>query len=322
MANKEGGKLKLLHIVDILREYTDEEHSITTNELIKHLQEFGDSSERKSIYRDLEILEYYGLDIENNKKGQISLYSREFELSELKLLVDAVSACKFINKTEAQTLVEKIMKLGSYHQRQQLRRQVVVTERAREKSGSYFVIDEIHRCIEGDCKMTFTYFQWNEKKRLVPLHKGKVYKVSPCFLVWDHEYYYLVAIDEDGGRLKHYRVDKIQDAALVDERRSKEVKKVNRKDYTSKRFGMFDGETMHVTMRAPKQMAGVFIDRFGTGVIIHVDGEDILVTTEITISRQFFGWLTGLGPSVVLESPVEVAEQYKKEVKQILKNYK
>ncbi len=322
MANQEGGKLKLLYMIDLFKEYTDEDHYITVPTIIECLEEVGIHAERKSIYRDLKVLEDYGIELDKDPTGLLSLISRDFELSELKVLVDAVSASKFITKTEAQRLLEKLEKQCSSHQRKSLHRQVVVADRAKGKGNIYYAIDEIHRAIEGNVKLSFTYLQWDENKNLVPTHDGKKYTVSPCFLVWDHEYYYLVALDEDGNKVKHYRVDKILGAKAVEEERNPEVKNVSQRDYSNKRFSMFDGEPTMISFRAPKAKAGIFIDRFGKDITIIKEGDEIFVRAEAAISPQFFGWLTGLGAEVRLEAPSNVVDEYKQFMKEIIKKYK
>ncbi len=321
MANTENSKLKLLRILDILREHTDENHALNATEIKKLLAQYDIVPDPKSIRRDLQILENdYGLEIGQNPNGSKYLISRPFEVSELKLLVDAVIACKFITKEEVSDLVEKIEQLGSVHQRKQLHRQVVVTDRAKEKAGSFYAIDEIHRSIDENLQLTFKYMKWNAEGELVPRHEGKVYRVSPAFLVWDNELYYLVAYDEDSEQTRHYRVDKIVGAQAIDEPRSVQAVKIRQKEYTTNLFGMFDGQAKRVTLRATEDMAGIFIDRFGKEAV-KKKSDGVRVSVEVKLSQQFYGWLTGLGPKVQLIAPAEAVEGYKRFLDDITANY-
>jgi predicted DNA-binding transcriptional regulator YafY len=172
--------------------------------------------------------------------------------------------------------------------------------------------------------MTFQYVDWTADKRQVQRHDGQIYRVSPQFLLWDNEYYYLVAYDEKEKGIRHYRVDKIQNATETElEQSSTEYgSQVKKAAYSRKRFGMFAGDAKVVSMQAPESYAGIMIDRFGTEVFMRKEGENIVVRAEVEVSPQFFGWLTGLGKNVVLTGPEEVVQQYREHLSDIMENYK
>ncbi len=323
MANSGNQKRKLLLVMEMFTKSSDEEHPLTASAIIKQLEQEGIVAERKSIYRDIQVLQEYGIDIEKSgDRGGFYLASREFELPELKLLVDAVVASKFITEKKSRELVSKIERLGSIYQAKHLHRQVVVSDRVKTANEQiYYAIDEIYNCIDNNHKMTFLYMEWNEKKERVLRRDGKEYMVSPQFLLWDNEYYYLVAYDEDAKQIRHYRVDKICGAAEMDEERSGMGNAVQPTDYARKRFSMFAGEPRTVKLRGPKAMAGVMIDRFGQEVTMRSDGDDIVVRTEVEVSDQFFGWVTGLGGNVTIEGPEDVREEYISYMKMIADKY-
>ena len=154
-------------------------------------------------------------------------------------------------------------------------------------------------------------------------HQGKKYQVSPAFLLWDNEYYYLVAWDEEAGDVRHYRADKIIGAQELPVTRSREALSIEKQkaNYAKKRFSMFAGTAEIVTLRAPKQMAGVMFDRFGTEVSMRSQDDAILVRTEVEVSPQFFGWITGLGAGVEIVRPASVRQAYEKHLKQIMAQY-
>ena len=323
MANSANQKLKLLYVMEMLQQHSDEEHPLTAAAIIQRLEEEGIVAERKSIYRDIQTLQEFGIDIEKSEEqAGFYLASGNFELPELKLLVDAVSASKFITEKKSRELVSKIENLGNAYQKKHLHRQVVVSDRAKTVNERiYYAIDEIYKCIDNNHMMSFQYAEWNEKKEQELRRDGKVYQVSPAFLLWDNEFYYLVAYDDEVGEIRHYRVDKIRSATELSENRNPEATKIKKADYAGKRFSMFAGEPRTISIRAPKTMVGVMIDRFGQDVTMRVDGDDIIVRVDVEVSPQFFGWITGLGEEVVVEGPGEVRTQYKEYLKKAIGKY-
>ncbi len=327
MANTGNQKLKVLRIMELLQE-TDEEHALTTPEIIDLLDSrYGISAERKSVYADIENLKEFGLDIMNNggRSRGYSLASRELELPELKLLADAVSASKFISEKKSEQLLKKIGKLGSVREAKHLRRQVVVTDRVKSDNESiYYTIDTIYTCIDNNHGMTFQYAQWNAEKKLDLRHNGRVYHVSPAFLLWDNEYYYLVAWSDDDQEIRHYRVDKMVNAAEAKTKRGgeKERKALRPSEYARKTFSMFSGEEENVRLRCANYLTGVLIDRFGTEMLLHKDDEShVIANVKVAVSPQFFGWLAGIGGNVEILSPEGVRTAYAEHLKNILRSY-
>ena len=218
MAKSEKQKLKLLYIMQCLTEKTDAEHSVTTQEIIDYLALQGINAERKSIYTDIDLLIDYGMDIVKNsgRSGGYTLVSRQFELAELKLLVDAVQSSKFITTKKSRDLIGKLETLCSKYEAGQLHRQVVVTNRNKTVNENiYYNVDIIYNAIAENVKIQFQYFEWDVNKEMHLRRNGKVYEVSPWLLTWDDENYYLVGYDSEADTLKHYRVDKMTDIALT-----------------------------------------------------------------------------------------------------------
>lgn len=212
MAKSSNQKLKILYLAKIMQENTDEEHGLTMAEIIQILENYGVSAERKSIYDDFEVLRTFGIDIEKRtgKTVTYSVVQRDFELPELKLLVDAVQSSKFITHKKSSALIRKIEGLASKYEAKQLQRQVFVANRIKAMNESiYYGVDDIHRAISADRKVKFQYYDWNEKKEKQLRKDGKIYSVSPWALTWDDENYYMIAYDDESGIIKHYRVDKM-----------------------------------------------------------------------------------------------------------------
>lgn len=327
MAKSTGQKLKLLYLLKILSENTDESHPISMKQLIEELEAVGVQVERKTVYTDIEDLKYFGYDILRNSsrtEGGYYLASREFELPELKLLVDAVQASKFITVKKSRELIGKLEKLAGKHEANRLQRQVYVVNRVKTSNESiYYNVDNIHRGIQDNVQITFRYLDWTLDKKLKPRKGGMSYQVSPWALIWQDENYYLVGFDEAEKKIKHYRVDKMGTIELTKEKRNGETafEQFDIARYTNKMFGMFGGKEHILTLQFTNRLIGVVLDRFGKEADIRKrDEEHFSVRINVAVSGQFFGWLTGLGKEAVILSPTEVAEEYKQYLKQILDN--
>ena len=325
MAKSFNQKQKLLLILSYLQENTDEKHVVTTAQLTEYLERNGITAERKSIYSDINTLIDMGYDIitRKGKDGGYALVSRDFELAELKLLVDAVQSSKFISEKKSNKLIKKIEKLTSRHEGHKLQRQVFVANRVKTDNESVFYnIDGIHEGIATKHIINFVYSEWDLKKQLVPKNDGKRYVVKPLLLVWDDENYYLVAKDAQTDVTKHFRVDKMTDIVVENEKFVDSETDATPAQYSKEHFAMFSGEDEVVTVRFDRKLIGVVIDRFGKAVSIIPKGEDCFdARLKVKVSNQFYGWLTGFGNSAQIISPENVVEEYKQLVKEIYNKY-
>lgn len=314
-------KKKLPILRSILLERSDETHPLSMKELIAALKAHGINAERKSIYNDLETLKELGLDIRTVRGRTVGYYvgSREFELPELKLLVDAVRASKFITEKKSASLIKKLAQLANMHDRKALNRAVFVSNRT--KTGNediYGTVDRIHDAMEADVDITFKYFQWTASKEKELRRNGSRYCVSPWSLVWDDSNYYLVGYDRDSRAIRHYRVDKMLDARVEDTRREgrEEFEKYDINSYSGAVFGMFGGAVERITLSCTNRLANVMLDRFGSSVPILKDGDDrFRITVNVAASPIFFGWVIGFGGEVKIISPESAVD----EVERLLK---
>ena len=328
MPKSSNQKLKLIYLMKILLERTDETHSITMSEIIDALAAYDISAERKSLYNDIENLRVYGLDVIGTQEDRTYSYhigNRQFELAELKLLVDSVQSAKFITAKKSNELIKKIEGLASKYEASQLHRQVFVAGRVKTMNESiYYNVDRIHTAIAENSRITFQYFQWNVDKKMELRHGGSLYEVSPWSLSWDDENYYLVGFDSKAGKIKHYRVDKILRIQMSkEEREGKEhFQKLDMADYAKKSFGMFGGKEQTVKLLVHNSLAGVIIDRFGKDIMmIPEDEQYFTVNVDVHISRQFLGWVFSLGEQVRILKPDEVVVEMKKEIKRLNQQY-
>lgn len=328
MAKGAGQKLKLLYIIKILSEQTDEFHPITTKDLIVKLEEYGVSAERKSIYNDISQLTDFGYDIiqiDNRSGGGYYLGARDFELAELKLLVDAVQSSRFITQKKSRELISKLEKLTSRHDGIVLQRQVFVAGRIKTENESIFYhVDTIHKAIFENRKIGFVYLDYDVSKKLVPRKGGQKYIISPWALIWKEENYYLLGYDNKDEMVKHYRVDKMDAVEMTGEIRDggDAFENIDLAQYTNKAFGMYSGEEETVTLSFQKSLLGVVIDRFGTDISIREDGEKLRARVKVLVSGQFFGWLCGIGSGITIAGPDKVREEYKKRLLDLAMDYR
>ena len=314
-------KLKLYYLSRIMLEKTDDEHMITMPEIKEALEAYGVTADRKSLYDDLQALEVLGIEVIGEKVGRNYYYhvgNKSFEIAELKLLVDSIQSSKFITEKKSSELIKKLTNMASVYEAAQLRRQVVVHGRVKTMNESiYYFVDDIHRAIAENKKISFEYMKWNEEKKLVR-RKDTLYVVSPWALTWDDENYYLIAYDDAAERIKHFRVDKLKSIQVLEDRRTGKdaFKAFDLARYAKMSFGMFGGKPTKVRISFENDLVGVFIDRFGRDIPIYsTDREGWSETSvEVAMSDQFLGWIFALGSKVKILGPKEVVERFKDEL--------
>ena len=324
MAKASGQKLKLLYLRDYLLKNSDEAHPVTINDMIAYLAERGVSAERKSLYDDIASLQDYGLDIIKIKAKSTGYYvaSRDFELPEVKLLIDAVQSSRFITTRKTDALIKKIEGLASSHEGRSLHHQVFIQNRVKSVNESvYYNVDLISEGIDRGVKLSFRYFEYGADKQRRYRRGGDQYVVSPEFLIWDDENYYLVACPDDTGDTRHYRVDKMEGIELLSDRA--QPRKNDPAIYSNTLFSMFNGEKRNVRIRFSDELAGVVIDRFGSDVIFaRYDDHSFTVNVDVADSPQFRAWIFGLGSGAEILAPEDVRQRMKAELESILERYK
>ena len=329
MAKSENQKQKILVLLDLFKSKTDEEHGVTTSDIIDYLAEHGIKAERKTVYADLNTLKEYGYEISKEKKDgnyYYTLLDRDFQLPELKLLVDAVQASKFISAKKSSELIKKIENLASVYQAKQLQRQVFVSNRIKTNyENVYYNVDELNLAINENRKIKFDYYEWNLTKEMVLRKNGHKNDISPWSLAWDDENYYLVAFDGNSGIIKHYRVDKMRKIEILDEARDgrEEFEEFDAAKYAKKVFGMFTGDEQRVKIQFANKLIGVVIDRFGQDIMIIPKGVDqFVVNVNVKVSNMFLGWIIGLGDGAKILEPESVVDEVKQITERLKEQYK
>ena len=302
-------KLRTLYIMKMLLEKTDEKYTMSAADIDKALGDYGMSADRKTVYNDIETLREFGMDVLQTKGSNSGYYigSRKFELPELKLLVDAVQASKFISRKKSEELIRKLESLASEHDARQLQRNVFIYNRPKTGNETiYYNVDKIHTAILENRQIQYQYAEWTVKKELIPKKNGAVYTVSPWSLTWDDANYYLIAYDEASDCMKHYRVDKMQRTRVIrQERVGKErFQDFDLVEFSKKTFSMYGGHDEEVTLQCGNELIGVILDRFGTDVmIVPADEGQFRVRVLVAVSPQFFGWVTGIGVRLRIAGP-------------------
>ena len=321
-------KLKLLYLIKIFTEDTDDQHALTLPQIAEKLDAYGVSAERKTLYQDFELLRDFGFDIIGQQARRNFYYhmgNRRFELPELKLLVDSVQSAKFITDKKSNALIKKLEGMVSKYEARKLQRQVIISGRIKAMNESiYYNVDKLHEAIGTDRQIRFKYFRWNINKEMELRKDGAWYQVSPWALMWDDENYYLVGYDAEDGKIKHYRVDKMWRISVTDRKREgkEQFKAFNMPRYTKSLFGMFGGEEVKVTLEAENGMVGILLDRFGKDIPVKpVDADHFRTSVVVAVSSQFLGWIMALGDGVKIIGPDKVVARMKEEIRLISQMY-
>ena len=321
-------KFKFTYLMKIMAEKTDDEHSLTMPQILEELEKYEVSAERKSIYEDFKDMSKLGIDVIKEQRGRETFYhiaGREFELAEVKLLIDAVQSAKFITQKKSKSLISKVKNFVSEHQAKQLQRQIVINDRVKTMNESvYYNVDDIHTAINQNRKIKFKYYKWDIDKKLVERHGGSYFVVSPWALLWYDENYYMIAFDDWDNKIKHYRVDKMMYIEVGNDERAgkEEFKNFDMAKYSKATFGMYHGEKTKVCIKFANHMCGVFIDRFGKDTLFRkIDENHSELIVDINVSPQFFGWIFSLGNDVEIVSPIEVVNELREYTKKFIMKY-
>ena len=320
MANTAHQQEKLLWLQQIFLQETDEAHPLTMQQLLARLERQGISAERKSLYQNIEVLNRCGMEILSERRGNQTVYysaGGSFEAAELRLLADAVASSRFITAKKSDQLLKKLGGLVSRHQSAELRRQVHVAGRVKSMNETiFYLVDELHRAIDQNRAVTFSYYDWalsgNGLVRKAR-HGGKQYAVSPWQLLWQDEFYYLIAFDHETASIRHYRVDRMGEIRITDQPRQGEsaFSAIRMEDYTARLFGMFGGTPQRVVLTCPERLLGVMIDRFGKELRPQRRADDRLeIHTDVIPSLPFYGWLLSLGEEVQIQAPIELKQEF------------
>lgn len=326
MPKSTNQKLKMMYIADFLYRKTDENHNVSTAEIIEMLRKNGIEAERKTIYSDLEALKLYGMDIiiTKGRGGGVALVSRQFQLSELKLLVDAVQSSRFITQKKSFDIIKKLSDLASSYEREELQREVYIINRIKnDNENIFYSTDAIHKAIHTDKMISFKYFNYGADKKKIYHKDGNTIKVSPFGLQYDSEKYYLIAFDGYASKIKHYRVDKMEKVEIIDESRDGKgyFRKFDIAEYSNATVTMYQGEVADVTLKLPEKFAGAIIDRFGKKCrFTKTDDGEYTVTVKVALTPTLYSWVFTFGGEMKITAPEKAVDEYKEQLKRAVES--
>ncbi len=331
LAGKKDSKLKLLYIKDILETYSDEENVLNAGDIAQHLYELGIECERKSIYKDIDILIEYGLDIIKTSKPKTGWFiaSREFEPAELRLLSDAVQAANFISKKKTRSLLEKTERLTSVENAKKLRKQVFIDSRNKcNNEEIFYSISSLDEAIKNFNKVKLTYVKRKIDNRFAATNEKKEFILSPYALIWSNDHYYLVANNEKYDNLMHLRIDRIRKVEILAEtaRHFSEVSdyktSFNCADYVSKTFNMFSGNAQSTELRCRIDILEDMLDRFGEKVSIkRAESGWFYIHDDLYINDGLASWIMQFGNNIEVIYPESLREMITIKAKEISEMY-
>jgi predicted DNA-binding transcriptional regulator YafY len=327
MPTSPNHRAKLLYLMKTLLEKTDEEHPMSINELTAELTTYGISAERKTLYADIETLILFGLDVikQRGKNAKYHVASRQFELPELKLLVDAVQSSRFITEKKSEELISKLSTLTSENQAKELRRQIHVSRRAKSfNEQAYYCVDAIHSAIIDGKKISFNYFDYDVHKNRVYRKDGALYAVTPVTLLWDCDKYYLVAYSTEHNELRHYRVDRMEDTRELEN--TADVPDKNEFDvskHVKRVFGMYSGEPVKATLSFDAGLINNILDQFGKDVRLTAkDNGCVEVTADVSVSPVFLSWIFQFGGRAEIKAPNSLIDAMRELIEANAKQYR
>jgi len=331
MGKSENQKQKLLIVLQLLWEKSDEDHWLTCNDILAELERQGIAAERKSIYSDIAALQDYGIDIECRRGagGGYFIANRDFELPELKLLVDAVQFCRFITPSKSEKLIKKLQGLSSQYQAASLGGNLWLDNKGKAVNESILLnIDSLRDALSRRVLVSFQYYKWHidfsgaERFVSIPMNEGRAYKVQPLGLIWDDENYYLVAEETESREIRHFRLDRMKNIHCLEEK-AEGNSALNINEYAAGHFNMMGGTACRIRLRVHNELTSVLLDKYGKDDIFPMPyGENQFeCSVDAVVSEQFFGWLAGFGGKMQLVGPEELCREYHSYLAGMLERY-
>lgn len=321
MASENGHKIKLLKLMELFRQETDEEHPLVATVICEKLAARGVPCDRRTLSRDIKVLNDNGYEVMSVMIGHEKAYyveDRSFAVPELKVLIDAVQAASFITEKKTQELIGKIAALGGSNRAEILQSNMVCFNTRKHSNESiYYNVGFLEEALRQKKKVVFLYHDLDENGEKVYRRKGHHYIVEPIALVFNEDNYYLVSYSSRHGSTANYRVDRMTDVKVVDEPIT-DVALSLREDvseYTEQAFKMYGGDPVDIVIEYDDKLIGVVYDKFGEGTKMMRSSENkIVATVKVRISPTFWGWLFQFGKQMRILSPDSVKNEYKKQV--------
>ena len=315
-------KNRPLHILKYLWDHTDEEHPATIVEILSHLESSGIHTNRKTVASDLQALQESGFDLIHSRSRQNRYFigSRRFELAELKMIIDAIQAAKFISQSKSLTLIDKVSTLASPYQAEQLRRRLYVEGKAKTTNEQvHYIVDILHTAIQRERTVEFQYIEYMPNKKKSLKHDGQVYRLSPYDLVWNNDSYYIFGWSESHGKVVKFRVDRMHQHSESNKAYYPRPEEYDIEDICEQVFMMYDGKPCTVTLRCANEVMKAIADRFGEDVKTAImDEGHFSAEVEVSASPTFYSWLFTYGGKLQILSPQSVKDEYIRQIRDVL----
>ena len=312
---KDMVKSRLVVLEKMFYTRTDEEHQMTNTEILDYLKEHDVPANEKTLRGDIRLLQDLGVGIVKivSRPNRYFLGKREFEMPELKLLIDAVSSSRFITRGKSHELGRKLADLASDNQKKELRRNIYATNRVKNSSESiYGMVDTINDAINKKRKIRFQYREYTGELKPTLRNDGEVYELSPYALYWNQDYYYVVGWSDKHENVSSFRADRLVDPEITEEKAVKKPDDFDIDDYSRRIFEMFDGEPTMVTLEVRNDFAKYIVDRFGTDLKTTTVSDDYFRgEVEVSLSPTFYAWVFRFGGEIRILSPEKAVEEMK-----------
>ena len=312
-------KQRPFRLLKYLYENTDEEHPISTTELVRIFVAEDAHAKRKTVKDDMDVLVGEGFDVVTvrGRNNSFFLGTRKFELPEVKLRIDAVSSSRFISAEKSETLINKLTDMVSRHQAEKVCRHLYTAEHVKaDNKQIYYIVDAVTDAINEGKKIRFQYFDYDGKKEKCLRHDGAEYSVSPYALVWDDSHYYMCGYSDSKQMIVNYRVDRMCNTEIKDEKAVALPEGFSMDDYVRKQFHMFAGDETEVVLECRDDMMKYIIDQFGEEVETRKVSEDTFqAKVHVADSPTFYGWVFPFEGKIQIVEPEEIREKYRSMVK-------
>ena len=325
--DKNAVKARLIILAQMFYEHTDEDNPMTGLEILEYLKEHDVPANEKTLRGDIKLLQDLGLDIVKIVSRPNLFYwgERQFELPELKLLVDAVASSRFITKKKSNALGKKLAQLTSENQRKALRRHIQATNRVKSENESiYYSVNAVNEAISRRKKIRFQYTEFGPDLKETMRGDGEIYELSPYALLWNEDFYYVVGWSDKHNNVSVFRVDRLYHPEILEEKAVKRPDGFNLDDYSTPIFDMFEGsERVTVELEVENELAKYIVDRFGTHLETKKVSEDrFAVMVEVSLSPTFYAWVFQFEGGIRILSPKEAVDNFMKMVERFTESKK
>jgi len=325
MDTSQINRIRILYILKIFEEHSDDEHPLSTSEIINYLAEdYNIPAHRTTIPKEIDALNEYGacIDVIEGKPNKYYWSNRTFEIPEIKLLIDAVLSSKFITADKSDTLIKKLYTLVSENQAKDLKRNIIIADRIKpDNEKILYWINELHTAINLKQQVELQYFEYDANKEKILKHDGQMYIFSPYTLAWNGDCYYVIGFSQNHNKVVKFRVDRIATLKIINNEAVPMPQDFDMSAFLKKVFTMYDGEEETVELLCRNDMMKCIVDRFGENVPTEiVNSEYFKATAEVYLSPSFYAWIFSFKGNIKITAPMNVLSEYNNMLREALED--